>query len=96
MKPNQKLGEVVEGSFKSINNLIHNQMKKIDKLILGQLAKKELSKGQQSLLKGGRGVCPCGCCYGDSGGSDSFDNGTANCERGIGSSGCANGAYTFC
>lgn len=72
-------------------------MKKINKLVLNQLAKKELTQRQQGLIKGGgAGTCPCGCCYGNSGGSDTVDNGEANCQQGKYSDGCPNGAYSIC
>ena len=50
-------------------------------MTLSQLAKKELTKRQQGLIKGGRGNCTCGCCYaGDGGGSSIVDNAVANCK----------------
>ena len=62
-------------------------MKKISKLVLSQIAKKELTQRQQGLIKGGKG-CSCGCCYKDSGGSSSDVNGGANCRGG--------GLHTYC
>ena len=53
-------------------------MRKVEKLVLNQLAKKELTQRQQAMIKGGRG-CTCGCCYANSGGSSSVDNGLVNC-----------------
>ena len=58
----------------------YDQMKKVEKLVLNQMAKKELSQRQQVMIKGGRNLCTCGCCYANSGGSDTTDNGLANCE----------------
>ena len=58
-------------------------MKKIGKLVLNQIAKKELSQRQMGKIKGGRNVCICGCCYADGGGgSSTTDNGDANCLGG--------------
>ena len=47
-------------------------MKKIDKLVLNQISKKELTQRQLGRVKGGR-ACACGCCYANSGGSDNVD-----------------------
>lgn len=56
-------------------------MKKLEKLVLSQLAKRELSWRQQAMIKGGKYNCTCGCCYaGGGGGSSSLDNGIANCD----------------
>ena len=58
-------------------------MKKISKLVLNQIAKKELTQRQQGFIKGGRHGCTCGCCYaGSGGGSSQTDNWIANCEGG--------------
>ena len=57
-------------------------MRKVEKLVLNQLAKKELTQRQQAMIKGGRG-CHCGCCYAGSGGSSSTQNGLANCADGL-------------
>jgi len=54
-------------------------MQKISKLALNQVAKKELSQRQLGKIKAGKG-CTCGCCYVNSGGSNSAINGTANCR----------------
>ena len=51
-------------------------MKKIDKMVLNQISKKELTQRQMGRVKGGRGNCTCGCC-----GSSSVEaNGDANCS----------------
>jgi len=58
-------------------------MKKIETLVLNQIAKKELSQRQLGKVKGGRISCLCGCCYaGDAGGSSTTNNGDANCSAG--------------
>jgi len=55
-------------------------MKKIETLVLNQIAKKELSQRQMWRVKAGK-ACTCGCCYaGSGGGSDSVTNGFANCD----------------
>ena len=59
-------------------------MKKIEKLSLNRLSKKELTLGEMNKVKGGNS-CPCGCCYVGSGGSASYDNGDANCRQGLSS-----------
>ena len=54
-------------------------MRKLERMVLSQLAKKELNQRQMSKIKGG-GNCSCGCCYaGEAGGSSSFENRDANC-----------------
>ena len=54
------------------------EMKKIGKLVLNQIAKKELTQRQMGKIKGGRNSCTCGCCYADNQGSAIDDNGCAN------------------
>lgn len=72
-------------------------MKKLEMLVLNQLAKKELSQRQQTMIKGGRS-CTCGCCYASSGGSDTTDNGYANCISGLNTkcSDLSNGTNMIC
>lgn len=62
-------------------------MKKLSKLKLTSLSQQELSKKEQSVLKGGCIFCGCGCHYAGSqsdpndsyyGGSSSGDNDSAN------------------
>ena len=54
-------------------------MKKIDRIVLGQLAKKELTQRQLGKIKGGN-LCTCGCCYyPNGGGADGVTNGDTNC-----------------
>jgi len=53
-------------------------MKKIERLVLHYLAKKEIHHRQMGKLRGGKQRCSCGCCYATSGGSDIGDNGCAN------------------
>jgi len=53
-------------------------MKKMSKLVLNQIAKKELTQRQQGSIKGGNS-CTCGCCYAENQGSEWDDNGQANC-----------------
>jgi natural product precursor len=59
-------------------------MKKLNKLVLNELSKKELSDKAMSGIKGGGEIsmqmCTCGCCYAGQGGSDTFENGWANCR----------------
>ena len=64
-------------------------MKKINKLALNQIAKKELSRKQMQYFKGGRS-CWCGCCYypSEPGGSNLNDNGCAVYCGGSNSSDC--------
>ena len=64
-------------------------MKKISKLVLSQIARKELSQRQQRTIKGGR-HCTCGCCYAGSGGSNTDWNGCTN------NAGGDNGLHTGC
>ena len=54
-------------------------MRKLERMVLSQLAKKELTQRQMGRIKGGRNTCTCGCCYVENGGSDCVDNGYANC-----------------
>ena len=76
-----KTGKTCEaGSEGNSNFNFLYKMKKIDKMTLSQLAKKELTKRQQGLIKGGRYNCTCGCCYADSEGSSVEDNSNANCD----------------
>ena len=56
-------------------------MRKVEKMVLNQLAKKELSRRQMGKIKGGRN-CTCGCCYYDTEGSSIVDNAYANCIDG--------------
>jgi natural product precursor len=62
-------------------------MKKLNKLVLGELAKKELSQREQNNIRGGL-QCTCGCCYTNSGGSSDVDNQRANCDHGL-DTGCS-------
>jgi len=55
-------------------------MKKIERLVLNQIAKKELSQRQIGKIKGGRFSCACCCSYAG-GGTDSLGNGYGNCEN---------------
>lgn len=81
-------------------------MKRIEKLSLNRLSKKELTFREMNKVKGGSS-CPCGCCYaglpGDHGhgGSSDFQNGNANCSIGIfygdpWSYGCPNYNESYC
>ena len=68
-------------------------LKKIQKLVLNRLSKKELSFGELNKVKGGEEyyLCGCGCCYdgepGDPGygGSSNFMNKATNCKTGLSS-----------
>lgn len=58
-------------------------MKRIEKLSLTKLSKKELNYQEMNRVKGGTNGCQCGCCYsiecgGDGSGSDMQVN--ANCN----------------
>jgi len=54
-------------------------MKKIERLVLHYLAKKEIHHRQMGKLRGGKQRCTCGCCYAGSGGGSDVDyNGCAN------------------
>ena len=55
-------------------------MKEIKKMVLKQIANKELSKRQMGKYKGGKFDCICGCCYQNTGGSNTVDNGLTNCD----------------
>jgi natural product precursor len=55
-------------------------MKKLSKLMLIELERKELSQREMKHVKGGN-TCGCACCYaGGGGGSSINDNGGANCS----------------
>jgi natural product precursor len=63
-------------------------MKKLSKLILVELERKELAQREMKNVKGGLSApCECGCCYAGSGGggSSSFNNGQANCNLNLNS-----------
>lgn len=59
-------------------------MKKIQKLSLNRLTKKELNLEEMNRVKGGTElyICGCGCCY-EGTGSLNADNRQANCESGL-------------
>jgi len=72
-------------------------MKKLNKIVLNKLEKKELTFKEQAKIKGGAETCACGCCYAGSGGSSDFQNGQANCSQGLNSSQfCEGGSYHGC
>ena len=53
-------------------------------LKLNKLNMNQLSKEQLSTIRGGSAPsCTCGCCYANSGGSNTTDNGMANYEGGL-------------
>lgn len=76
-------------------------MKKIQKLFLNRLTKKELTIPEMNKVKGGN-QCGCGCCYdgtpGDigHGGSSTVDNGLANCAIPTGSTVYCDGGWAWC
>jgi natural product precursor len=56
-------------------------MKRLSKLVLIELERKELSQREMKHVKGGN-TCGCGCCYAENGGgSSSGSNGAANCTN---------------
>jgi natural product precursor len=67
-------------------------MKKLNKLVLGELAKKELSQREQNNIRGGN-VCGCGCCYAQMG--DTNYSGGANCGHDMVSA-CETGELRLC
>ena len=71
-------------------------MRKIEKLVLNQIAKKELTQRQQGLIRGGRGqnACLCGCCA--QGGSSTDNNADANCKLGGYYSPCGTKMWEVC
>ena len=72
-------------------------MKKLTKISLNNLEKKELDYKEQSNIKGGGGPCACGCCYAGTGGSSAFMNGQTNCSQGLNSPAfCEGGSYHVC
>lgn len=52
-------------------------------LKLNKLNMNQLSKEQLSSVRGGAATCTCGCCYANSGGSNTTDNGIANYDGGL-------------
>lgn len=77
-------------------------MKKIQKLSLNRLTKKELTIPEMNKVKGGTNQCDCGCCYdgtpGDIGygGSSTQDNGIANCAHEWHSTVYCDSAHVWC
>lgn len=77
-------------------------MKKISKLALNKLSKKELPYSEMNKVKGGINSCLCGCCYGGDpgdighGGSSDDANGYANCMIPTNSPYFCDGNLTYC
>jgi len=62
----------------------------MDNIKLNRINNFQLTNNEKQELKGGEaGVCGCGCCYANNGGSSVGDNCTANWKGNLWSKDCA-------